>query len=197
MKRTAGFTLVEMMIGVAIVAVLLTVAMPNFQAFIQNTQVRTAVENMQAGLNLARSEALRRNARVSFWIVDNLGETCARSASGTSWVVSFDDPSAACHNAASDSVVPRIIQTRGGGDGSPNVTVSAKNALAAAATCITFNGFGGAETTCGGGTPIQTVQFRAASGGAAARKLDIRITSGGAVRQCDPDVADSSKPAAC
>jgi type IV fimbrial biogenesis protein FimT len=193
MKRQRGFTLVEMMVAVAIVAILMAVAVPNFQAFIRNTAIRSAAESMQAGLNLARSEALRRNARVTLWVVDSLAATCARSSSGNSWVVSFDNPAGACNAASSQTTAPRLIQSRAGSDGSTGVSVSALTAGATAASCITFNGFGGVESTCtGGGAPIGSIQFTSTGG----RRLDIRVTSGGAIRQCDPS-ADASSTARC
>lgn len=197
MKRPRGFTLVEMMVAVAIVAILLAVAVPGFQGWIRNAEIRTAAESLQAGLNLARTEALRRNARVSLWLVDNLGATCVRSASGKSWVVSMDNPASACAAASSETVAPRLIQSRAGNDGSPNVNVAALNAAGAAASCITFNGFGLVEAACtGGGAPLARVSLTSAAGGASARMLDVRITSGGAIRQCDPNAA-AGKPTSC
>lgn len=187
MKRQAGFTLVEMMVGVAVLAILLAVAVPSFQVFIRNTQIRTAAESMQAGLHLARSEALRRNARVTLWMVSTPDASCARSSSGTSWVVSIDDPASSCNAAASDTVAPRLIQLRAGADGSPNVTVGALNAAGAAADCVTFNGFGGVEAACAGAAPIAAIALRSAGSLSGTRGLDVRVSSGGAIRQCDPN----------
>lgn len=194
MKPNGGFTLVEMMISVAIMAILLGLAAPGFQSFIQNAKIRTTADNIQAGLHLARSEAIRRNARVSFWLVNNTSASCARSASGTSWVVSFSDPAGACNTASSDTVAPRLIQSRLGTDDSTGVSVSAASggATSSAASCITFNGFGGVEPACtGGGTRIGIINVTPANGASTARRLDVRITSGGAVRMCNPD---SSRP---
>ena len=56
-----GFTLVELMIGIAIVGLSLVMAAPSFSSWIQSTQIRTAAEAVQNGLQLARGEAVRRN----------------------------------------------------------------------------------------------------------------------------------------
>lgn len=198
MKHSSGFTLVEMMIAIAIMAILLAIGMPAFQTFIQNIQIRTAAESMQAGLNLARTEALRRNARVSLWMVNGVSASCARSSSGTSWVVSFDNPAGLCNVASSETVAPRLIQSRAGSDGSSSVNVNAVDANGAGTSCITFNGFGSIESTCaGGGNPIEAITFRSATAPTTTRGLDVQVTSGGAVRMCDPAVTVSTDPAYC
>lgn len=200
MKPRAGFTLIELMISVAILAILLGLAAPEFQTFIQNTKIRTTADSMQAGLQLARSEALRRNARVSLWLVSDVTASCARSDSGTSWVVSVDNPAGACNAASSDTVVPRLIQSRSGGDGSTGVSVAASNGSAtpAASNCITFNGFGTVETACtGGGIPIGRIVITSTNAPSTTRRLEMRVTSGGAVRMCDPTVTSDSDPSYC
>lgn len=198
-KPQAGFTLAEMMVTVAIMAVLLALAAPSFQTLIRNAKIRTTADSMQAGLQLARSEALRRNAHVSFWLVDSLGASCMRSASGTSWVVSFDNPAGACNAPSAENVAPRLVQSRSGGDGSTGVSVGAVNggATPAAASCITFNGFGSVEAACGGGTPIGSIVIASAVAANSYRSLELRISSGGAVRMCDPSVAATTDPSHC
>lgn len=199
MKTDSGFTLIEMMISVAILAILLGLAAPGFQTFIQNTSIRTTAESVQAGLQLARAEALRRNARVSFWLVNGTDASCARSAAGTSWVVSVDDPAGACNSAASVTVAPRIVQTRLGSDGSAGVTIAATTGTAAsvASSCITFNGLGTVEATCpGGGAPIGRVSITSAASPDTTRDLQIRVAAGGSIRMCDPDVSDTD-PSYC
>ncbi|HZW11982.1 MAG TPA: GspH/FimT family pseudopilin [Noviherbaspirillum sp.] len=194
MKVRRGFTLIEMMISIAILAVLLGLAAPGFQTFIRNTQIRTTADSLQAGMQLARSEALRRNARVSFWLVSGIDAGCARTSAGTSWVVSIDDPTGACNASISNTVAPRLIQTRLGSDGSSGITINAvTGALApAASSCITFNGFGTVEPVCpGGGAPIGRVSIVSTNSPNTTRDLQVRIASGGSIRMCDPDVPSS------
>jgi type IV fimbrial biogenesis protein FimT len=193
-KNGAGFTLVEMVIAVAIIAILLAAGMPSFQTFIENTKIRGATENMQAGLHLARMEAMRRNARVSLWMVNGLTSSCARSNSGTSWVVSQENPAGSCNAASSDTTSPRLIQSRSGSDGSTNINVSALDSANAASSCITFNGFGRVESACtGGDNPITRITF--ASPSSSTRSLEVRIPTGGAVRMCDPSASTGSATA--
>lgn len=63
--RHAGFTLVEMAVVVAILAVLLGVALPAMNEFIVNQRVRGAAMDLVATLLLARSEAIKQNGNVS------------------------------------------------------------------------------------------------------------------------------------
>jgi type IV fimbrial biogenesis protein FimT len=197
MKHSAGFTLVELIITVTILGILMAVGMPSFTNFIRNSQIRSAAENLQAGLNLARSESLRRNARVSFWMVSDLTAACARGATRTSWVVSMANPAGACNAASSETNAPQLIQSRSGSDNTATVTLSATDSAGAASSCITFNGFGQVESTCtGGGNPIAKVVLNSSGGTSGIRTLEVRVTSGGAIRLCDPS-ASSSSPAYC
>lgn len=64
-RRAAGVTLMEMLIGLAIVSIGMTVAIPSFQGMIARNTVATEVNEMLLAVNLARSEAGRTGSRVS------------------------------------------------------------------------------------------------------------------------------------
>ena len=63
--RNRGFTLLEVLVVLALLAVLLSLAAPSFQGMQQKHQMQSQAEQFQASLLLARSEALRRQQRVS------------------------------------------------------------------------------------------------------------------------------------
>jgi type IV fimbrial biogenesis protein FimT len=73
-----GFTLIELMIGIAIFALLTVLAAPMYGDFMGNTQVRTAAESVLTGVRFAQSEAVRHGIPVRFELV-----------SGTNWQVVF------------------------------------------------------------------------------------------------------------
>ena len=187
-----GTTLVELMVGLAIVALLFALGAPSFSNWIQNTQIRTSAETIQNGLQLARAEAVRRNAPVRFQMVSDVTAACAASTTGGSWVVSQDDPAGACASAASDTVAPRIIQVRSSAEGSTNAVVAATQSV------VVFNGLGRVTPVPAGNIDIDISN---PSGGACAaagpmRCLRIRVSTGGQIRMCDPILA-STDPQGC
>jgi type IV fimbrial biogenesis protein FimT len=74
-KRIGGFTLTEVLITIAIVGILTAVAVPNYQAFIINSRLTTQANEFLSMINLTRSEAVKRNTRVTMCKSSN-GTTC-------------------------------------------------------------------------------------------------------------------------
>lgn len=60
-----GFTLIELLVTLSIAAILLTVAVPNFITFVQNSRLATQANDVVTMLNYARSEAVKRNQRIT------------------------------------------------------------------------------------------------------------------------------------
>jgi type IV fimbrial biogenesis protein FimT len=63
MKAQRGFTLVELMITLAIVALVLTLGVPTFQESFRNYRVTSLTNQFFTSLNLARSTAIKENVR--------------------------------------------------------------------------------------------------------------------------------------
>ena len=189
-----GVSIIEVMIAVTILVILLMVGLPSFSIWMQNTKIRTVAESILAGLQLARNEAVRRNAVVRFQFVNNFTNACALSNNSGNWIVSQDDPANNCNAAPSETVAPRIIQFKAAIEGSPDVTISATNSTGAASTFVAFNGLGRVTAT----TKIARIDVDSSVLAATdSRDLRILVTPGGQVRLCDPNVASSSDPRYC
>jgi type IV fimbrial biogenesis protein FimT len=196
-KRSHGFTLIEIMVTLAVMALLLMLGLPSMTTWLQNQQIRTSAEGLQAGLQFARAEALRRNAPVRFQLVDTLTSACVLANTGANWIVSLNDPTGLCDVDPSDIAAPLTIEKRSGAEGTPNALVAATNG-AATATTVTFTGLG--RVSAAGG--ITQIDVTNASGGncqpaGPMRCLRINISSGGSPRMCDPAVTDNTDPRFC
>lgn len=89
-----GFSLVELMITVAVVVILAVVAFPNLQAVVANSRLRGQTDEVLASLQFARGEAVRRNARVDVCRTTN-GTTCAGAVGPWNrWIVLDTQPRA-------------------------------------------------------------------------------------------------------
>ena len=64
-RRSAGFTLTELLIAISIAAILATVAVPAFSSLIASQRAKTAASELFASLQKTRSEAIMRNANVT------------------------------------------------------------------------------------------------------------------------------------
>ncbi|OFJ42868.1 general secretion pathway protein GspH [Pseudomonas koreensis] len=58
--RTKGFTLVELMVAIAVFLILITLAVPAFTRTIQSSRADTEVGDLQRAINFARLEAINR-----------------------------------------------------------------------------------------------------------------------------------------
>ncbi len=100
MKRAqAGFTLLELMVVVAIVGVLMAIAIPAMGNFIRNGRITAAANDVMAALHFTRSEAIKRRQPVTLCtsanavLANNLANanaTCADSEFLTGWIVFVD-----------------------------------------------------------------------------------------------------------
>ncbi|MFK7862031.1 MAG: GspH/FimT family pseudopilin [Granulosicoccus sp.] len=65
MRKSAGFTVFELLVGIAVLSILVSVAMPGFQSTISDAKQVSAFNKVSSTLRFARSEAVKRSSAVS------------------------------------------------------------------------------------------------------------------------------------
>lgn len=110
-RLVAGFTAIELMVVVSIVAIMAALAGPSFTPLIENWRVRESAEQLQSTLYYARSEAIKRGGQVVIQKIPNNTNGCT-SATGTrawdcGWIVCHDtNDNGTCN--ATEPVLQRV-----------------------------------------------------------------------------------------
>ncbi len=170
LRQQRGVSLIELMITLVVFSILIFIGLPSFTVWMRNTQIRTAAEAIRNGLQMARTEAVRRNTLVRFVM-----------GAGAAWTVSL----------VSDPANP--LQSRPAeGSAATFVVISP-----AGATTVTFNGLGRVAANGDGSASI--TEIKADTTGIAeadSREICVTLGSAGAVRMCDP-LRAAGDPQAC
>jgi type IV fimbrial biogenesis protein FimT len=195
-NKMRGVTLIELIIAVAIFGLLIAMGSRSFTSWIQNQQIRTGAESILNGMQLARGEAVKRNASAMFVLCD-----LAAGNTGSSWDVLAASATAvaqACGPDAGAATGWERVQQRSGQEGSRNAVVATNGAPAANA--VAFNGFGRVVTLAtlppSANLIVQSISLVGVSNPklgncetatvAGARCLGITVGAGGNLRMCDP-----------
>jgi type IV fimbrial biogenesis protein FimT len=130
-RMRRGFTLFELMITIAIAAILMMVAAPSMLKTFKSNRIQSEASSFVSDLMLARAEAVKRGLGVSVCSSSD-GSSCM--ASGNTWQagwVVFLDSAAACSVPSSS---PVIIKARTAFTGTDTLTGSSSSMR-----CVTFN----------------------------------------------------------
>nr|WP_246294795.1 GspH/FimT family pseudopilin [Schlegelella koreensis] len=182
-----GFTLVELLVGISLIGILLALGAPSLATYLQNSKVANAASTFYSGVQLARTEAIRRNAPAHFVMSDTVptsdaaASSAAPSITGRHWFVR-------AASGADFELIEAKSGNEGGGSGT-NPAVQVSGGVIGAGSfdgVIAFNGFG--ATVDGTGYVISIAN---PNGGACApsgpiRCREIRVLPGGQIMACDP-----------
>lgn len=190
--QARGFSIVELMVAVALMALMLGLAAPSFTTWNRNAQIRTVSDALQNGLRLAQAESLRRQRQVVFFRTasTDCSNTVEASTVGNFWAI---------------RTVPMVV-------GDPVETVQCGVLSDVAAGVV----IGGPVALCFNGSGRQTANTNPGIGGPACvlapsgtsqydvtvhagdRPLRVMVSLGGSVRMCDPARSrNSTSPDGC
>ena len=186
--RQAGTTLTEIMIALVIVGIAISLGVPSFNAWLQNSQIRTAGESLLGGVQLARGQAVAMNSRVCFQFEDSAG---AAASTGTSWAVLGPLGALAAGDDCTTNAQP-LIQKKSAAEGTRNVqSAAALSGTAVTPSFIVFNGLGAVVAPPQPWTLLTVNLSNSAaacsSSGGPLRCLRLEVSSNGQTRLCDPD----------
>jgi type IV fimbrial biogenesis protein FimT len=173
-----GFSLIELVIGLVVVALLLGLGIPSFKAWMINSQIRNGAEAVLNGIQLTRANAIQQNVLVVFQLTPQSGGTAA------SWTVRLDGSTADIQRWSADEGSKNVVMTLGGG------------------SRLYFNGLGRKQLDATGNNPDGSAPYTqvdvtsSAANSADIRPLRVVVGASGSVKMCDPALS-SSDPRSC
>ncbi|MET3913644.1 type IV fimbrial biogenesis protein FimT [Variovorax sp. OAS795] len=173
-RRLAGFTLIELMVTVAIAAVLLVVAAPSFVNFQRNSELTSATNSFVAAVNAARGEAMKRGMNAML-----VPATGADWSSG--WTVFVDQDRSGTLNTGDFTVIQQPALAS-------YFSATGQGTASETPAYIMFDASGYAKTkTAGFGALTMTIARNDLSGAALSEQTRrIVIAKSGRARACKP-----------
>jgi len=154
---TAGFTLVEMMVVLIIMALLLAWALPSYKNLITNYRMADELSQIQTDVELARSSAIRTGSNVTICPADVASSSTSGTPAcsggnewNTGWIVFTDNKDDQNTSDPGDTVLREHVAMSGG-----DTLLSEVTSSTAAVNTITFNSMGG-TSAWGSATAVPT-----------------------------------------
>jgi type IV fimbrial biogenesis protein FimT len=155
MKRQTGFSITELMVVMAIVAILLGIGVPSYRYITNSYRMSAEVNGLLGDLQYARSEAIKEGQTVTVCVSTNQTACTGGTAWANGWIV-FSDPNA---NATVDAG-ETVLRVQSAFTGRIPDTFNASNNVGS----LTFNREGFATTAAGFPNTTITLQDSTANG---------------------------------
>jgi type IV fimbrial biogenesis protein FimT len=135
MKKSLGYTLIELMSMLAVVSVLVSVGLPMLNVFFDSNRMVSNTNDLVAGLNIARSEAIKQQIRVTLCQSADSASCTGSGQWEDGWIV-FQDPNG---NATVDGG-ERILRLNAAVDGQVTIRSNDVGNLIASSVSFTSRG---------------------------------------------------------
>ncbi|GAB4059385.1 prepilin-type N-terminal cleavage/methylation domain-containing protein [Uliginosibacterium sediminicola] len=211
MMRARGFSLIELLITLAILGFLLAAAIPSFHAWMSNSRVRLVADTLQNDLRKAQAEAVRRNHQTALILTASTSSLSALNATGSTtggnWFMRVVNANSS--ESTSDATV--------GGSyflGASTIGANYGVSMSASTAMVCFNSIGRPVTNSSaanlpsGGTynlactapadAATPLTYTLSGATSSVRSLKVTVSLGGQIRMCDPaKTLSSSNPDGC
>jgi type IV fimbrial biogenesis protein FimT len=208
-NRPAGFTILEMMMTIAVFSILVALGVPSMKTWIYNNRVRAVADSLQNGLRLAQAESLRRSRQVVFSFTNSTAPQTASltaAAGGIYWSINVIPFLSGDTAVAADFVQSGVL----GGTTTSASTTPVQIVGGPAEICFNSLGRLVLNTNTGvpggncstlpttpplsGGGPVFTYNISLPGSD---HPLNVEVGLGGQVRMCDPNVLLTTSSQGC
>lgn len=104
MKKNSGFTLLELLITVALIGIVTALAIPSMRTYGQNDRLTTNINTLIGHLAYARSEAVKRSAQVSICVSSDAAN-CTGGSWEEGWIVYVDSDGDDNFNSGTEEIL--------------------------------------------------------------------------------------------
>lgn len=174
-RRWQGLTLIELLVSIAVLGVLLTIAAPSFFGFVDRTRFTSGVDEIAAALHLVRSEGLRNNQLA-----------VVHAKGGTSWCLgsrlTTTNETCDCSTTAVGSACGLKRLTSSDSGGINQLTLRDQTGTTANDLYYFFDASRGVAATPSGVSSSTALVVTARSSGG--REAQVRLTATGMVSVC-------------
>ncbi len=197
-----GFTLIELMVTIALFAILLMLAVPSFTTWIRNSQIRSTAESLQNGLRAAKTQAASLNRQVVFSTTNlDPGLDATATVGGRNWSAQIV-PLTAGENTG------RPIFLQGGAFAGGLTDVTITGGPIGATLCFSSSGRIVANNAPSATLPACTIPVspalsytytiaRTTAVTGQDRTLAVQVSLNGQIRMCDPARTLTTSPDGC
>lgn len=185
-RRDRGVSVIELVVALAVLAVVVAIALPSFTVLMANQRIKTTAESLRAGLQLARIEALRRGQ----------GVTLEMGSMDSSWTVGCEIPVDADNDGDGLPDCPGQIQYSASvvQGGVQNITITLDGG-----TLVTFSPIGLVrQINQDNSVPFTRIDVTVPNFAPTEIKpMRVLLPAGGLSRVCDPSVTTAGDTRKC